>query len=110
MERREVIQTYRMAFTIFVLLAIGGLSFAAGLIWSIGHAQAAANDSGKEKGPRIVYPKKSQVDLDGMSIEGEIQRPGEFYFQHKPQEKFDSLVKRRANFHREMLRDAVLNK
>jgi hypothetical protein len=39
-----------------------------------------------------------------------VKNPGEFYFQRRPEEKFDSLVKRRPNFHREMLRDAVLSK
>jgi hypothetical protein len=39
-----------------------------------------------------------------------VRNPGEFYFQHRPEEKMDSLVKRRKNFQREMLRDAVLSK
>lgn len=60
--------------------------------------------------PRVVYPKKTDLDFEGTSIEGELRNPGEFYFQHRPEEKFDSLVKKRKNFHREMLRDAVLSK
>ncbi len=64
----------------------------------------------KEKGPRVVYPKKTDLDFEGLAIQGEVRNPGDFYFQHRPQEKFDSLVKRRKNFHREMLRDAVLGK
>lgn len=59
---------------------------------------------------RYLYPKKAKVDFTGQSIEGELKNPADFYFQHRTQEKFDSLVKRRPNFHREMLRDAVMSK
>jgi hypothetical protein len=62
------------------------------------------------KEPRVIYPKKTELDFEGLQIEGEVRNPGEFYFQHRPGEKFDSLVKRRKNFHREMLRDVVLSK
>ncbi|MBL7716229.1 MAG: hypothetical protein JNL01_12260 [Bdellovibrionales bacterium] len=65
---------------------------------------------GQKSQPRVVYPKKTDLDFTGQSIEGEIRNPGEFYFQHRPEEKMDSLVKRRKNFHREMLRDVVLGK
>src|SRR4051812_12161376 len=63
-----------------------------------------------ERKEKILYPKKTELQFEGTQIEGEIQNPGEFYFQHRPEEKFDSLIKRRKNFHREMLRDAVQGK
>ena len=59
---------------------------------------------------RVVYPQKTDLDFEGTEITGEMRNPGEFYFQRRPEEKFDSLVKRRPNFHREMLRDAVVSK
>ncbi len=59
---------------------------------------------------RVVYPKKTELDLDATQIEGELKNPGEFYFQVKPEDKMDSLVKRRRNFHRQMLRDVVFSK
>ena len=65
---------------------------------------------GKGPGSRVVYPKNSKVDFEGMSLQGEVRNPGEFYFQRRPEEKFDSLVKRRKNFHKEMLRDVVISK
>ncbi|OFZ79564.1 MAG: hypothetical protein A2583_14565 [Bdellovibrionales bacterium RIFOXYD1_FULL_53_11] len=82
---------------VFLLAAVLVFAFAAG---------AQAGDAK----PRVVYPKKTELDFEGTKIEGEIRNPSEFYFQHKPDEKMDSLVKRRRNFHREMLRDAVLGK
>lgn len=78
-------------------------------LFSVGFAPHAYGQS-KRKEPRVVYPKNTQLDFQGQSIEGEIRNPGEFYFQHRPEEKMDSLVKRRKNFHREMLRDVVLGK
>lgn len=63
-----------------------------------------------EKKSKILYPKKTELKFDGTQIQGEIQNPGEFYFQHKSEEKFESLIQRRKNFHREMLRDVVFSK
>ncbi len=63
-----------------------------------------------EKKPRVIYPKKTELDLDAMQIQGELKNPGDFYFQVKPEDKMDSLVKRRKNFHRQMLRDVMFSK
>jgi len=73
----------------------------------VGAGPAFAED---KKKPRVVYPKNTELEFEGAQIEGEVRNPGEFYFQRRPEEKFDSLVKRRKNFHREMLRDVVLSK
>jgi len=70
------------------------------------HAGEGAKDSLKQ--PSVIYPKKTEFDFEGIQVEGELRNPGEFYFQHRNQDQFDSLVKRRKNFHREMLRDAFL--
>ena len=60
--------------------------------------------------PRIIYPQKTELDFEGLRIQGEVRNPGEFYYQRKGDEKFDSLVKRRPHFRREMLRDAVMSR
>ena len=73
-------------------------------------ATSGTNSKTTSGGSRIVYPEKTDLDFEGLALEGEVRNPGEFYFQHRPEEKFDSLVKRRKNFHREMLRDVVLSK
>ncbi len=85
-----------------ILMAIPAFS---GFAWSQG--AVATKTAGQ---PRVVYPKKTDLDFEGAKIDGELRNPGEFYFQRRPEEKFDSLVKRRKNFHREMLRDVVLSK
>jgi hypothetical protein len=98
MEKDQVKSGYRYVVFALILLAVGGLAFAAGVV--------LADDTK----PKVVYPKHTELDFEGLRIEGEIKNPGEFYFQHRNEEKFDSLVKRRKDFHRQMLRDAVLSK
>lgn len=94
----------RAIFFVFVLVTVAAAAFGAGLAWST-RAHAA-----EQKKPRVVYPEKTELDFEGLQIEGQIRNPGEFYFQYRPEEKFDSLVKARKNFHREMLRDVVSGK
>lgn len=108
MEERQIDNpVFRYALFVLILSFIAGIAFAAGIVWSVNPAHAAEP---KDKNARVVYPKHTELDFDGLAIEGEVKSPGEFYFQHRNEEKFDSLVKRRKNFHREMLRDAVLSK
>ena len=68
------------------------------------HAKADDDET-----PNVKYESRTKVDLRGLDIKGELKNPAEFYYQTRDPEKFDSLVKRRKNFHREMLRDAVLS-
>ena len=106
-----MVDLYRTALFVMILTAIAGVAFAAGIGWST-NAHAASPQSGPRsaKNVRVVYPKTTDLDFEGTEIQGELKNPGEFYFQRRPEEKFDSLVKRRKNFHRELLRDAVLGK
>jgi hypothetical protein len=100
-----------------ILGTIGVVSFGAGLFYAM-HASAAerhpivhrARRHVVRHAPKVVYPKRQSVDFEGLSITGELRNPGDFYFQRKTEEKFNSLVKRRKNFHREMLRDVVMAK
>ena len=92
---------------VLILTVIGGLAFAAGLSYA---TEAHAADTEVKRKPRVIYPKRTDLDFEGLKLQGEVRSPGEFYFQHRNEEKFDSLVKRRKNFHQEMLRDAVLSK
>lgn len=97
---------YRGLFFVSVLVSVAVLFFAAGLLWSL-KAQAAPEQARK---PRVVYAKKTKLDFEGLELEGTLKNPGEFYFERRTEEKFDSLVKRKGNFHRQMLRDVVMSK
>ena len=57
--------------------------------------------------PKKIYLENQTLDFEGLSLEGELKAPGEFYFQNRNQERFDTLTKRRLNFRREMLRDSI---
>lgn len=107
MEKRVDREFYKIALSVFYLTAVAGLFFAAGIMWA---TQARAESSEGGKRIKVIYPKKTDLDFEGANIQGEVRNPGEFYFQKRPEEKFDSLVKRRPHFHREMLRDAVVSK
>ncbi len=65
------------------------------------------NKSVTESKTKVIYPQNPSIDFEGLSLDGELKNPGEFYFQNRAQEGFDPLTKRRSNFHREMLRDSV---
>ena len=81
----------------------------------LGFVSLSMADSGREpaaerRSPKVVYPKNAKLDFEGADIEGELRNPADFYFQYRKPEKFGSLLKRRPNFHREMLRDAMMGK
>lgn len=90
-----------------ILIAVALASFVIGFAWSAKAAEPSAQPTPRV---RTVYPKDSTLDFEGLKLEGELKNPAEFYFQSRPQEKFDSLVKRRTEFHRQMLRDGVWSK
>jgi hypothetical protein len=101
---------HRKVLFLTILAAVGGLAFAAGLAYSSLFATADEGQPASQPTPRVIYPKRTDLDFEGLKLQGEVRNPGEFYFQHRNEEKFDSLVKRRRNFHQEMLRDAVLSR
>jgi hypothetical protein len=118
--KRSALEIYRRWLAVVILALIGAIAFAAGVAWASRSAQAeegvalegepVMQQTPQGRQPRVIYPKRSELDFEGAQIEGEVRNPGEFYFQRRPEEKFDSLVKRRKNFHREMMRDVVLSK
>jgi hypothetical protein len=82
--------------SLIVLLSFSGLAYAQTPV------------PGTKKGTiKTIYPENQTLDFEGLSLEGELKAPGEFYFQNRNQERFDSLTKRRLNFRREMLRDSI---
>lgn len=95
----------RISLAVFLFLILAFFGFMSGLLWS---KSVKADDT--EKKVRVIYPKESKLDFEGTDIEGQLKNPAEFYFEHRPEEKFDSLVKRRKNFHKELLRDVVLSR
>ncbi len=60
--------------------------------------------------PRVIYRKKTVIRFDDAVVEGELANPEGVYIVKAPEKKFGSLLKLRPNFHRELMRDALLLK
>lgn len=69
----------------------------------------AASTGGKGK-PTIIYRKKTAVSFDDAVLEGSANNPEGVYVVTPPEKQFGSLLKLRPNFHRELVRDALLLK
>jgi len=67
----------------------------------------ASDSSGK---PKIVYRKRTAVSFDDTVVEGAANNPEGVYVVTPPDKQFGSLLKLRPNFHRELMRDALLLK
>lgn len=60
--------------------------------------------------PKIIYRKKTAVSFDDAVVEGAANNPEGVYVVTPPERQAGSLLKLRPNFHRELMRDALLLK
>jgi hypothetical protein len=60
--------------------------------------------------PKVIYKKKTSIDFQDAVIEGQTDNPEGLYLVSPPDKKFGGLLKLRPNFHRELMRDALLLK
>lgn len=72
-------------------------------------------DSGKSSPdlggkPKIIYRKRTAVSFDDAVVEGAANNPEGVYVVTPPDRQQGSLLKLRPNFHRELMRDALLLK
>lgn len=70
-------------------------------------AEPASPAGGKAK---IIYRKRTAVSFDDAVVEGTANNPEGVYVVTPPDKKFGALLKLRPNFHRELMRDALLLK
>jgi hypothetical protein len=74
----------------------------------------AATESGKSSpdlgGKKVIYRKKTAVSFDDAVVEGTASNPEGVYVVTPPSQSFGGLLKLRPNFHRELMRDALLLK
>ena len=102
-EESHLRPSYRASLVVILLTMIAALSFILGVLFS----GQIANAQTSERKSKVNSRGKTYLDFEGLEIDGELKRPGEFYFKHRFQKEFSSLVSRRKNFHQEMLRDVV---
>ena len=59
---------------------------------------------------RVIYKKRTNINFDDAIVEGTVSNPEGVYVVTPPEKQFGSLLKLRPNFHRELMRDALLLK
>lgn len=64
----------------------------------------------KANAPKIIYRQKTTINFDDRVVEGAGTNPEGVYVVTPPEKQFGSLLKLRPNFHRELMRDALLLK
>ncbi len=62
---------------------------------------AYADDSNKEE-PRVVYKQKTEIDFEGVEIEGELVKPQGALLLDRKRASFNSMVWIRTDFDDEM--------
>lgn len=64
-------------------------------------AVSHADDSNKEE-PRVVYKQKTEIDFEGVEIEGELVKPQGALLLDRKRASFNSMVWIRTDFDDEM--------
>jgi hypothetical protein len=60
-----------------------------------------ADDSNKEE-PKVVYKAKTEIDFEGVEIEGELVKPQGSLVLDRRHAKFNPMIKLRTDFDDEM--------
>jgi hypothetical protein len=72
------------------------------LLLLAGLAQAADDTERNEKGERVVYKNKTEIDFEDLEIEGTLQKPQSALVLERKKAQFNPLIQLRANFNAEM--------
>lgn len=59
---------------------------------------------------KVIYRKKTKIEFSDKLIEGKENNPEGVYVVVPKDRKFKNLLRLRKNFHRELIRDALLFK
>ena len=74
------------------------------LILFVLSGSAYANDE-KEK-PRVVYKQKTEIDFEGVEIDGELVKPQGALLLDRKRAQFNSMIKLRTDFD-DLMEDSV---
>lgn len=72
------------------------------LLLLAGLAQAADEVERNEKGERVVYRNKTEIDFEDLEIEGILQKPQSALVLERKKAQFNPLIQLRANFNPEI--------
>jgi hypothetical protein len=65
---------------------------------------AYAND--EEEEPRVVYKQKTEIDFEGVEVEGELVKPQGSLLLERKHAKFNPMIKLRTDFD-DLMEDSV---
>ena len=67
---------------------------------------ARAEDKVVQEGDKTVYKKKTVIDFNDVTLEGELTKPEGSYLLNRGKTRFKSLIKLRDNFNPELQKSA----
>jgi hypothetical protein len=82
----------------------GGKNRVKYLILFILSSPAYANDEKEE--PRVVYKQKTEIDFEGVEIDGELVKPQGALLLDRKRAQFNSMIKLRTDFD-DLMEDSV---
>ena len=59
-------------------------------------------DDAKEEEPRVIYKAKTEIDFEGVEIEGELVKPQGSLILERHSAQFNPLIKLRTDFDKEI--------
>tara|TARA_A100001015_G_scaffold255612_1_gene297168 strand:- start:679 stop:930 length:252 start_codon:yes stop_codon:yes gene_type:complete len=62
----------------------------------------ALADEPKQEEPQVIYKQKTEIDFEGVEIEGELVKPQGSLVLERQRGKFNPLIKLRTDFDDEM--------
>ena len=65
---------------------------------------AYAND--EEKEPKVIYKERTEIDFEGVEVDGELVRPQGALLLDRKRAQFNSMIKLRTDFD-ELMEDTV---
>jgi hypothetical protein len=81
---------------LFVLLALAVLA-------PLPAAAQEEETSADEGDSNVRYKKKTEIDFEDVSVEGELKKPHGAYLLDKRQSSFNPLIRLKENFNQEMV-------
>ena len=69
-----------------------------------GTGTAYAND--EEKEPKVIYKERTEIDFEGVEVDGELVRPQGALLLDRKRAQFNSMIKLRTDFD-DLMEDTV---
>ena len=93
-----------------IALTLGLLLGAAAPAFAAGKPAAPANDANTpqvvQEADKVVVRKRTVIDFNDVTVEGELTKPEGSYLLNRNQTRFQSLIKLRDNFNPELQKSA----